>query len=54
MSAAVALSQLRAGFPVRMPLSSREPMDVSGQSLADFGRFLTALTEVRFDGENPF
>ena len=29
-------------------------MDVSGQSLADFGRFLTALTEVRFDGENPF
>ena len=54
VAAAVALSQLRAGFPVRMPLSSKNPMDVSGQSLADFGRFLTALTEVRFDGENPF
>ena len=54
VAAAVALSQLKEGFPVRMPLSSSRPLEVSGQSLADFGRFLTALTEVKFDGENPF
>ena len=54
VAAAVALSQLKEGFPVRMPLSSAQPLEVSGQSLADFGRFLTALTEVKFDGENPF
>lgn len=54
VAASVALSQLREGFPVRMPLSGARPMDVSGQSIADFSRFMTALTELRFDGENPF
>lgn len=54
VAAAVALSQLREGFPVRMPLTGAQPLEVSGQSLADFGRFLTALTEVKFDGDNPF
>ena len=43
VAAAVALSQLKEGFPVRMPLSSSRPLEVSGQSLADFGRFLTCL-----------
>lgn len=54
VAASVALSQLRSGFPVRMPLAGAHPQEVSGQSLGDFGRFVTALTEQRFDGENPF
>ena len=54
VAAAVALSQLKAGFPVRMPLYSAEPMDIAGQSLPDYGRFLNALTEMRFNGDHPF
>ena len=50
----VALSQLRAGYPVRMPLLSAQPTEISGQSSAEFGRFLNALTALSFDGEYPF
>ena len=52
IAAAVALGQLKAGYPVRMPLYSQQPLDVSGQSLTDFKRFTDSLTSVRFDGDN--
>lgn len=50
----VALGQLTAGYPVRMPLMSAQPAEISGQSSAEFGRFLNALTALNFDGEYPF
>jgi uncharacterized protein (DUF58 family) len=50
VSAAVA--QLKAGYPVRMPLSAKEPQEISGQSAVEAGRFIDALMRVQFD--SPF
>jgi len=47
VSAAVA--QLKAGYPVRMPLSAKEPQEISGQTAAEAGKFVDALMRVRFD-----
>jgi len=51
-AASAAVAQLKAGYPVRMPLSAREPQEISGQSAAEAGRFVDALMRVRFD--SPF
>ena len=42
-------AQLEAGYPVRMPLTSSQPSEVSGQFPADFPMFLDALMRVPFD-----
>ena len=48
-AAAAASAQLRAGYPVRMPLSCSRPMEVQGQQPADILRFVEALTTAPFD-----
>jgi len=53
-AASAAVAQLKAGYPVRMPLSAREPQEVSGQSAAEAGRFIDALMRVRFDSPYPY
>lgn len=54
ISASVALAQLSAGYPVRMPLMSQQPVEPSGQSSAEFGRFVDALTDLTFDAAYPY
>lgn len=44
-----AKAQLEAGYPVRMPLTSAQPSEVSGQFAADAAAFANALMRVRFD-----
>ncbi len=44
-----AKAQLEAGDPVRMPLTSAEPSEVSGHFPADLPAFADALMRVRFD-----
>jgi len=50
----MALAQLRADHPVRMPLASSSPTELSGQNAADFARFMEAVVELRFDGGYPY
>lgn len=54
--AAVSLikAQLTAGYPVRMPLMSAQPTELAAEDASGFGRFVQALTRVRFDSPFPF
>ncbi len=47
--AGVAKVQLAAGYPVRMPLTSARPSEISGQFPADVSHFVDALMRVKFD-----
>lgn len=49
-----AKAQLDAGFPVRMPLQSRRPRELSGRTAADTAAFAEALMRVEFDGVYPY
>ena len=49
-----AKAQLEAGFPVRMPLQSRRPQELSGRTAAELGGFADALTRVEFDSPYPY
>lgn len=49
---AMAKAQLEAGYPVLMPLSGAQPMEISGRSAADLPAFADALLRVKFD--SPF
>ena len=44
-----ALAQLRAGYPVRMPLVGSRPTEISGQFPADIAAFTDALLRATFD-----
>ena len=44
-----ALAQLRAGYPVRMPLVGSKPTEISGQFPADITAFTDALLRAQFD-----
>ena len=44
-----AKAQLEAGYPVRMPLTSARPSEISGQHAADVAAFADALMRVKFD-----
>lgn len=45
-------AQLKAGYPVRMPLTAARPGEISGQFPADSAAFADALMRVQFD--SPF
>ncbi|MGI6238699.1 MAG: DUF58 domain-containing protein [Christensenellales bacterium] len=47
--AGVAKAQLSAGYPVRMPLTSKRPSEISGQFPPDYMAFVDALMRVTFD-----
>ncbi|MBP3652957.1 MAG: DUF58 domain-containing protein [Clostridia bacterium] len=49
-----AKAQLDAGFPVRMPLQSRRPRELSGRMPADVASFAEALMRVEFDSTYPY
>ena len=53
-AASIAVAQLRASNPVRMPLMAAMPQELSGQSTADTARILDALTRIPFDSPYPF
>lgn len=53
-AASAALSQMNAGYPVRMPISSAHPIEIFGQFSAEIGRFLDVLTELQFDSPYSF
>ena len=53
-AASAVLAQMTAGYPVRMPLSSKNPVEITGQFPAEIGRFLEALTDLRFDSPYSF
>lgn len=42
-------AQLDAGYPVRMPLTSKNPSEIAGQFPADLATFVDALMRVKFD-----
>ena len=44
-----AKAQLKAGYPVRMPLTNAHPVEVAGQFEADFPAFEDAMLKVAFD-----
>ena len=44
-----AQAQLRAGYPVRMPLVGARPREISGQFPADIPAFTDAMLRVKFD-----
>ena len=48
-AAAAALAQMEAGYPVRMPLNTKNPSEISGQMPGEIGHFLNALTWLSFD-----
>ncbi len=48
-AASAVLAQMNAGYPVRMPLSSKRPAEINGQFPGEIGRFLEALTDLKFD-----
>ena len=47
--AGMAKAQLEAGFPVRMPLTSKTPSEIAGQFPSDMPAFVDALMRVKFD-----
>jgi len=49
---AMAKAQLEAGYPVRMPLTSAKPQEISGRYASDLPAFADALLRVKFD--SPF
>ena len=53
-AASAVLAQLTAGYPVRMPLTSARPTEIAGQFPAEIGRFLEALTDLKFDSPYSF
>lgn len=53
-AASAATAQLKAGYPVRMPLSAAVPQEVSGQSAVEASKFVDALMRVRFDSPYTF
>lgn len=53
-SLGAAEAQMKLGFPVRMPLTSAKPMEVSGQSAPDAQAFADALMRVQFDSPYPY
>ncbi len=48
-SLSAAQAQLRAGYPVRMPLVGARPSEISGQFPPDIAAFTEALLRVKFD-----
>lgn len=44
-----AKAQLKAGYPVRMPLTGARPSEIAGQFSADITAFVDALMRVKFD-----
>ena len=48
-SLSAAQAQLRAGYPVRMPLVGAKPREIAGQFPADVPAFSEALLRVKFD-----
>ncbi len=53
-AAAAALAQMEAGYPVRMPLNTSHPTELSGQTAGEIGHFLNALTWLQFDSPYSF
>ena len=53
-AASAVLAQMNAGYPVRMPLASKVPSEISGQFPGEIGRFLEALTDLNFDSPYSF
>ncbi len=51
-AASIIKAQLTSAYPVRMPLMSAQPTEIQAENVAEFGRFLHALTRVKFD--SPF
>ena len=49
-----AKAQLEAGYPVRMPLQSKRPQEISGRSPADIPGYAEALMRVAFDSPYPY
>ena len=47
-------AQLEAGFPVRMPLRSKQPQELAGRSPADLPGFADALMRAEFDCPHPY
>ena len=47
-------AQLKAGYPVRMPLTSAQPAEISGQFPSDLGAFTDALMRGAFDSAYPY
>jgi len=45
---------MNAGYPVRMPIASAQPIELSGQFPGEIGRFLEALTDLKFDSPYSF
>lgn len=52
--ASIAMAQLQAGYPVRMPLMSSKPQEPSGKNALEFSRFQDALMRVKFDSPYPY
>ena len=53
-AASAVLAQLTAGYPVRMPLTSAHPTEITGQFPGEIERFLQALTDLKFDSPYSF
>lgn len=53
-AASAVLAQMTAGYPVRMPLTSAHPTEISGQFPGEISRFLEALTDLNFDSPYSF
>lgn len=53
-AASAVLAQMTAGYPVRMPLTSAHPTEIAGQFPEEIGRFLDALTDLKFDSPYSF
>lgn len=53
-AAGAALSQMTAGYTVRMPLNTTKPTEPVGQSVADIGHFLEVLASLSFDSPYSF
>ena len=53
-AAAAALAQMEADYPVRMPLNTAQPSELSGQTPGEIAHFLNALTWLKFDSPYSF